>query len=55
MYFANRACEERAAARRAGDERARKAHLELANRYEDLSSAIASSERHLGLALSHVA
>jgi hypothetical protein len=40
-YFIRRANEERAAAGTAAIEAARKAHLELANRYIDLAKALA--------------
>lgn len=50
-YFAGRASEERTAALEAQLPEARKAHLELAERYEDLVRAIASRDRHLGLDL----
>lgn len=47
LYFERRAEQERAAAASADHEQARKAHLELATRYEDMAAAI---ERHeLGL------
>lgn len=49
FYFARRAREERAAAEAATQPVARKAHLELANRYADLASAISERERLLGL------
>jgi len=35
QYFLRRAAEERAAAKRASDPRARQSHLDLAERYED--------------------
>ena len=54
-YFAGRASEERAAAAQATHPNARKAHLELADRYEDLATAIAARERQLGLHVVDVA
>lgn len=44
-YFANRAEEERLAARHADDKRARSAHLELADGYEQLSDALEEAHR----------
>ena len=49
IYFARRAAEERAAAMRAVNLKARKAHREMAERYDDLASAIAGRERALNL------
>jgi len=43
IYFSRRGSEERAAATRAADARARQAHLELADRYDELASAIRST------------
>ena len=48
-YFGRRAAEERSAAMHAADLRAREAHLEMAERYDELASAIASNEERLGL------
>jgi hypothetical protein len=47
IYFGRRASEERIAAMKAPHPRARKAHLELADRYNDLATAIQSRERPL--------
>jgi hypothetical protein len=47
IYFGRRANEERIAAMKAPHPRARKAHLELADRYQDLASAIATRESAL--------
>jgi hypothetical protein len=43
-YFGRRAREEREAAMRAAHPAAQHAHLEMARRYDDLGTAIASSE-----------
>lgn len=48
-YFRNRASEERTAALQARHSRARRSHLELAERYEDLVRAIAARAQSLGL------
>jgi hypothetical protein len=48
-YFERRAREEREAARAAVHPNARLAHLELAERYEDLANAITERENFLGL------
>lgn len=45
MYFSRRAAEEKKAAERSADANARRAHLELAERYEDLVASIAASQR----------
>jgi hypothetical protein len=45
LYFSRRGSEERRAAAAAVDPRARQAHLELADRYEELATAIGSHER----------
>ncbi|MCH8616679.1 hypothetical protein LZ016_11285 [Sphingomonas sp. SM33] len=45
VYFRRRASEENLAAIRADHPRARKAHLELAGRYDDLADAIDEQER----------
>ena len=55
LYFARRATDERAAAALATDQRARQAHVELAERYEDLSAAIADSVPDLNPLLSDAA
>jgi hypothetical protein len=55
QYFSGRASEERAAAAKATHPQASMAHLELAERYEELASAILERERHWGLHLSDVA
>lgn len=44
-YFAQRAEEERSAAEQAGDKRAKTAHLELAEGYEELSEALEEAQR----------
>lgn len=54
-YFRRRASEERSHAVHTRHPRARQAHLEMAERYEDLVRAIVSRERHLGLGLDEVA
>jgi hypothetical protein len=41
-YFMRRACEERLAALKAPHPSARKAHLEMAARYDDLATGIAA-------------
>jgi hypothetical protein len=54
IYFGRRASEERIAAMKAPHPRARKAHLELADRYDDLATAIVSRDRrdrHVGQVL----
>jgi hypothetical protein len=48
-YFRRRASEERSAAMQARHAQARHAHLELAERYEDLVRAITGAEQHLGI------
>ena len=50
FYFSRRGSEERAAATKAADPRARQAHLDLANRYDELASAIESSHPGAGVA-----
>jgi len=45
LYFSRRGSEERKAAATAADPRARQAHLELADRYDELAAAIGSHER----------
>ena len=49
IYFRQRASEERAAAMAAPHPAARRAHRELAERYEDVASAIESGEVRLKL------
>lgn len=49
-YFRRRATEEKAAALKAFHWQARQSHLEMAERYDDLASAIAARHPHLGLA-----
>jgi hypothetical protein len=46
-YFRRRAREERESAMRAAHPAARQAHIELADRYEELASAIAEREVEL--------
>jgi hypothetical protein len=48
-YFRRRASDERTAALQARDARARDAHLEMADRYEDLVRGIASHDQAAGL------
>lgn len=48
-YFRRRASEERTAALQARDRRVRAAHLQLAQRYEDLVRGIVRYEQFLGL------
>jgi predicted secreted Zn-dependent protease len=50
-YLRRRASEERTSALNAHDPRARKAHSEMAERYEDLVRAIVARDRHLGIDL----
>jgi hypothetical protein len=50
-YCRRRASEEKAAALKAIHPKARKAHLELAQRFEDLSCSISAQETRLGLNL----
>jgi hypothetical protein len=47
-YFGRRAIEEQAAADNASDLRAREAHLQMAERYNELAQAIAAQETLLG-------
>jgi len=49
VYFGRRANEERIAAMKAPHPQARKAHLEMAERYADLATAIASREARFHL------
>ncbi len=48
-YFRRRASEERSAALEARQTVAREAHLDLANRYEDLVRAITGAEQRHGI------
>ena len=48
-YLRRRASEERTAALSARHAGARKAHMEMAERYEDLVRGIVASDRYLGL------
>ena len=48
VYFARRASEERTAAIRTQSDEARKSHIELAERYEDLVRAIVGRQQLLG-------
>ncbi len=50
-YFRRRATEERTAASEAPHPQVRLAHLELAERYEELVQAIAEREDRLGLGI----
>jgi hypothetical protein len=49
IYFARRAAQERAAAIKARHPGARQAHLDIADRYDDLIAAISAHERTHGL------
>ena len=49
IYFGRRASEERTAAMQARHADARKAHLDLAERYEDLVRAITERQQRLGI------
>ena len=49
IYFRRRASEERTAALQAKTSEARAAHLELAQRYEDLVRGITHHQQRLGL------
>lgn len=49
QYFRRRASEERSTAIQARDARVRKAHLDMAERYEDLVRAIGSHEKRVGV------
>ena len=53
VYFSRRGSEERLAATKAVDPRARQAHLELASRYDELAAAIGTHER-VGAGLANV-
>ena len=48
-YFRRRATEEKAAALKALHSQARQSHLEIAERYADLASAIVGRHEYLGL------
>lgn len=48
-YFSRRASEERAAALQSLDMKARRSHLEMAERYDDLIEALITNEDDLGL------
>jgi hypothetical protein len=48
-YFRRRATEEKAAVLKAIHWQARQRHLEMAERYDDLASAIAARQHHFGL------
>jgi len=50
VYFSRRGSEERRAATTAADPRARQAHLDLADRYEQLAAAIGSHGHGLSAA-----
>ena len=50
-YFRRRASDERSAALQARDPRAREAHVQMAERYEDLVRGMARYDEHLGLTL----
>jgi hypothetical protein len=49
VYFARRAAEERVAAMKTAHPIARKTHLELASRYDELARAIDATARDSGL------
>ena len=55
LYFGRRASEERRAAMKAAHPGVRQAHLDMAQRYDDLVTAIAAREERLGLNLPSVA
>ena len=48
-YFGRRAAEERRAAMQASHPGVRQAHLDMAQRYDDLVTAIGARDRQLGL------
>lgn len=50
-YFMRRASQQREAAMRSSDLRARQAHLEMADRYQDLATSIEARERFLAVDL----
>ena len=49
IYFARRAGKERIAAMKAPHPSARRSHLDMAARYDELSGAIAKRNRQLGI------
>ncbi len=49
IYFRRRALEERTAASHTRHSRARQAHVEMAERYENLVHAMVAGERYLAL------
>lgn len=49
IYFTRRASEERTAALQARHEQVRDAHLQMAERYEELVRAIVASEQAMGI------
>ena len=51
VYFSRRAKEERSAASNASHATARQAHLDMANRYEELAAAIGARAHRLGVDL----
>ena len=55
LYFGKRASEERRAALQAAHPGVRQAHLDMAQRYDDLVNAITERERALGLDLINAA
>ena len=50
-YFARRASDERTAAMKAAHPNARKSHLDMAERYDDLARSITARDQYLGLDL----
>jgi hypothetical protein len=50
IYFSRRGTEERLAAGKAADPRARQAHLDLAKRYEDFATAIEARANFVSVA-----
>lgn len=50
-FCARRASEERAAAMKAAHPMARQAHMEMAQRYDDLAHSITAREKHFGIGL----
>ena len=46
-YFSHRAQQERVAGMKARHPTARQAHLEMADRYDELANAIAAHDRHV--------
>lgn len=55
IYFRRRASEERTAALQARHAQVREAHLQMAERYEDLVRAIVARERVIGIRTSDAA